>query len=167
MKGQISFVEFIVSTTLFVLFVSYFAFQILIYVPSYVAELKNERVRGEAYQISEMLVNDFGEPRSWNSVVAASRIGLAEQLSNRTNVINSSKITFLNTGCSGIGFDSVKRKLGTDLNFSLVLTNKQNNQVLLDCRPYFQTRVIYNSTIKRFFVVNNTPAELTVQVWSK
>ncbi len=34
--------------------------------PQFINEVKNERLKSEAYQISELLINDAGEPTDWN-----------------------------------------------------------------------------------------------------
>jgi hypothetical protein len=68
MKGQFS-VEYIVSMTIFIGFVTYIIFSIWRFIPNYLSELRNERIRSEAYQISELLINDPGEPMDWNKVV--------------------------------------------------------------------------------------------------
>lgn len=62
MKAQISFVEFIIAFSIFSVFVAYLFFRLLSFMPAYLNEIRSERVRSEAYQISELLINDPGEP---------------------------------------------------------------------------------------------------------
>ena len=69
MKAQISFVEYIVSFSIFSVFVAYLFFRLLSYMPAYLNELRGEKLRSEAYQLSEFLINDLGEPLSWASLV--------------------------------------------------------------------------------------------------
>ncbi len=64
MKGQFS-VEYIIAITLFVSFVFYIFFNMLKYLPAYSGAVSAEFVRSEAYQISELLLNDQGEPTVW------------------------------------------------------------------------------------------------------
>jgi len=64
MKAQISY-EYYFSLVLFVIFVLYVVFYVISTVPSYTREIKSQLLMSEAYQISELLVNDPGEPYSW------------------------------------------------------------------------------------------------------
>ncbi|MEM7826521.1 MAG: hypothetical protein QW451_02750, partial [Candidatus Aenigmatarchaeota archaeon] len=94
MKSQISFVEFITSMLIFSSFVTYFSIHSLSSASSYLAEIKMERLRSEAYQISELLINDPGEPLNWNVINFANvrRIGLLDHTQNKTNLLSKAKL---------------------------------------------------------------------------
>jgi len=67
MKGQLSFVEYLVSFLVFITFISYFFLRIINETPIFLNEIRNERIRAEAFQLSEILVNDPGEPINWET----------------------------------------------------------------------------------------------------
>jgi len=64
MKAQASF-EYYFSLVLFVMFATYIVFQTISVTSVYRREIRNRLLKTEAYQISELLVNDLGEPINW------------------------------------------------------------------------------------------------------
>jgi hypothetical protein len=64
MKSQLS-MEYYISLTIFILFIGYIFFQLILRSPQFIMEVENERLRSESYQISELLVNNPGEPINW------------------------------------------------------------------------------------------------------
>lgn len=101
-------------------FVTYFSIHSLSSASSYLAEIKMERLRSEAYQISELLINDPGEPLNWDVINFANvrRIGLLDHTQNKTNLLSKAKLDRLIFLCS-TDYNSLKRKFGTDLNFQI------------------------------------------------
>ena len=168
-KAQISFAEYLVAIVVFVTFASYFSSQLITFIPSYLVQLRNERVRGEAYQMTEILLNDPGFPINWHAAGGTRRIGLNDETKNVTNLISANKISALKSQCAGGGYSNVKRLLGTDLDFSITITviniNTGLPEAVHSCLPTaFVFRAI-NTTIKRFASINNTHfAELVMQV---
>ena len=90
MKGQLN-LEQIVAMTLFIAFSSYVFFTVFNLVPRYTSEVRSERLRSEAYQMSELLINDPGSPANWDKIVKPSRLGLSDETANLTNFISKSK----------------------------------------------------------------------------
>ncbi|MDI6798560.1 MAG: hypothetical protein QMD12_00985, partial [Candidatus Aenigmarchaeota archaeon] len=133
MKGQISFVEYLVSTTIFIAFTTYFFFNLVSLVPAYLNEIRSERVRSEAYQISEILVNDPGEPINWD-LSNVKRLGFSDENFNKTNLLSENKINMIGPNCIP-GYDEVKKLIGTDLDFMLVLIERPNGQLKMLCSP--------------------------------
>jgi len=169
MKAQISFAEYLVAIVVFISFVSYFSFQLANFLPAYMNQIKNERVRGEAYQLSELLVNDPGFPINWhNNIPATKRIGLSDETKNVTNLISVAKVSQLQTQCS-ISYASVKRWLGSEEDFSISITifSSENGlpMAVYGCIPPTPSVRLINTTIKRFAAINTTHfAELVLQV---
>jgi|GEM_PF-1696293 hypothetical protein len=64
MKAQASF-EYYFSLVLFIMFATYIVFQTISITSVYRREIRNRLLKTEAYQISELLVNDLGEPINW------------------------------------------------------------------------------------------------------
>ncbi|MEM5794508.1 MAG: hypothetical protein QXU07_04675 [Candidatus Aenigmatarchaeota archaeon] len=167
MKGELSFVEYIASMGIFISFVAYIFFLLLRYYPLYLQEMESERKRLEAYQISELLINDFGEPANWETLVLDSvkRIGLSDDLKNKTNLLNLAKINSLQSFCNQ-DYYKVKEKIGSDFDFSLILFDLSNNQLLINCFPPKVVITATNITVRRIAAFSSGGyAELIVQVW--
>ena len=133
MKAQISFVEFITALTIFIASVTYISFQISTFIPKYLNEVKAERVRSEAFQLSELLINDPGDPANWyafnfNNVI---RLGLSDERENKTNFLSQNKISKFNEFCSN--YLEVKKKLGLDYDFYLILKDGETGEEKINC----------------------------------
>jgi len=173
-KGQISFAEYLVAIVVFLSFASYFAFQLLYFFPTYLTQLRNEEIRSEAYQISELLINDAGYPINWQSVVQSSpssvqRIGLNDEMQNVTNLISTPKVYAFNSQCQGSGYSNIKNWLGTGNDFSVIISliNVTSGDVasILTCQTATPTVRAINVSITRFADINSTfYAQLIVQV---
>lgn len=175
MRGQISFAEYLVAIAVFLSFAAYFAFQLLYFFPIYLTQLKNEEIRSEAYQISEILINDPGHPINWQSVVqsnpsAVQRIGLNDETQNLTNLVSTSKIYSFNRTCQGNGYANVKSWLGTSHDFNVLIfifngTSGKFVPPVLQCQASRPVERKINVSIERFADINSTfYAELIVQV---
>jgi hypothetical protein len=167
MKGQISFVEYIVSFAVFSVFIAYMFFRLINYMPAYTDELRKEKIRSEAFQLSEYIINDPGSPINWDQGGAINRIGLSN-IANLTNYISVSKVQRLQTSCTN-NYNSVKAILGADYQFSISISDRGGispPSVSLYCAPSsFSTRTI-NATVKRAVSFDNGNfGELTVSVW--
>ena len=176
-KGQISFAEYLVALVVFISFVAYFSFQLLNFLPNYLTQIRSERVRSEGYQMSEILINDPGSPINWDRVPAdqINRAGLNDETKNLTNYISAAKILQLKNLCNNGGYSNIKRWLGSDLDFSILITVYNSNtgapeifcppEVSCSCKPPSYSIRAVNSTIKRFATVDsNHFAEIILQV---
>jgi hypothetical protein len=90
MKLQVGFEQF-AALSLFVFSVSFLISQLLSYYPTYINEVRRQTLLSEAYQISELLVNDAGYPINWNST-NVKRIGLLNESLNKPNVVSVLKV---------------------------------------------------------------------------
>jgi hypothetical protein len=168
MKGQLS-MEVIVCMAVFIIFVSYLFFQILGIKPFYIQQIKAERIRAEAYQISELLINDPGEPIDWTTT-NVKRIGLLDHAYNLTNLISWLKVGNLSSLCSS-NYEVVREKIGVkDYQFSIIV-NKTDGGVPVLCYPPPQTirGGFLNFTIERVVGINTgnniVPGKVIVGVW--
>src|SRR3989344_2339105 len=137
-KGQISFAEYLVAVVVFIAFIGYFSFQLVNFLPAYLGQIRNERVRGEAYQLSELLINDPGFPINWHvNIGATRRIGLSDETRNETNLISESKIEF-----------------------SILITVFNRNKSLAvsvyNCVPVNPSSRFIKTIIRRFAAINST-----------
>jgi len=165
MKGQFSF-EQLISLSIFIVFVTYFFFQFLALRPVYLKEVKSERIRAEAYQISELLINDPGYPVNWNTnPVQTQRIGLSDQTLNKVNLLSIYKINELNSQCAGDGYYNVKKWLGSDFDFSIFLADKPTGSLKINCYPPAIAVKGIKMTIRRIVAFNDSYGELILQMW--
>ncbi len=156
MKGQFTW-DYIVSIGAFIALVSYLSLQIVNTAPIGINTIKGEFLRSEAYQISELLINDPGEPKDWTTS-NVERLGFANENFNITNYISSRKISDINTMCAS-NYENVANLLGIDMknyNFSLVMIDRTDGNVIIsDCKsPLLITKSI-NVTIKRYAAIDN------------
>lgn len=165
MKAQISFVEFLVSLTVFIVFVGYFSTQIVNTVPVYLNQLRTESLRAEAFQVSEMLVNDPGYPINWPTSGAV-RIGFSDETRNQTNYLSLQKIQAIGPNCAP-GYNTLTSLIGAAYNFSLTIINDTNGNggVLLSCSPSSIVARQVNVTIKRYVFFGSGYGELILQMW--
>ena len=179
MKGQISF-DYYVSLIIFVFFAVYFLFQITNLVPNFVGLMEEQRIRSEAYQISELLINDVGNPNDWDSLVPGSessinRIGMSDETRNSTNLLAISKINDLESVCTTQGHEFLRSRMGTDLQFSVFVIDRTDDSVLLDCLPPNVNTTTGEPFLRGFSVSasrivafdDGNYGELRLQVWKQ
>jgi hypothetical protein len=168
MKGQLS-MEVIVCMVVFIIFVSYLFFQILGIRPFYIQQIKAEKIRAEAYQISELLINDPGEPIDWIAT-KVNRTGLSDHSFNLTNLISWSKVENLSSLCNR-SYELAREKIGVkDYQFSILVSRIDGGSPLL-CYPSPQIVKggFLNFTIERVVGINTgsniVPGKVIVRVW--
>ncbi len=148
MKSQVGFEQFF-SLLLFVSSVSFLIYQFISYYPAYVDELKRQALFSEAYQISELLVNDPGEPSNWNNlnINQVKRIGLLNQTLNKPNVISLSKVSIANNTCNN-NYERFKQLLDlkNDINFVVYMEGR----VVANCSRSLGERAVKISRIVSF-----------------
>ena len=172
MKGQIT-VEYLIS---FVIFIGLIAYTYLSYssnIPRFTEDVRKETIRSEAYQISEILVNNPGQPVNWQSA-NIKRIGLLDERFNKTNLISKAKIDKLknNYDCNyPANYSYIMSKLKANRNFSFIIseidwTNGNRNTLYLCNPPTFFSSM--NITIQRIAAYNDSgtikPAEIIIQM---
>jgi hypothetical protein len=120
MKLQVGFEQF-AALSLFVFSVSFLISQLLSYYPTYINEVRRQTLLSEAYQISELLVNDAGYPINWNST-NVKRIGLLNESLNKPNVVSVLKVLNASYLCN-TNYPKFKQLLDlkNDINFVVYL----------------------------------------------
>ncbi|MEM7825181.1 MAG: hypothetical protein QXO27_04380 [Candidatus Aenigmatarchaeota archaeon] len=168
MKAQISFVEYLVAFVIFVSFVGYFSFQLVRLIPEYLNQIRMQRIKSEAYQISELLMNDPGYPINWN-VGNVQRLGLSDETKNLTNFLSLNKINAIGDGINLCkpGYENVKKWVGSDYDFSIIFIRKSPapELTLIGCRPSVTAVKAINVTIRRIAFFGSGYGELIVQMW--
>jgi hypothetical protein len=174
MKGQISFVEYLAALTLFIISVTYIAFQLIGFIPSYLNTVSEERARIDTYQISELLVNDPGNPINWYSSSSILRMGLSNESLNATNFLSLQKIQSLNNYCNAKGgYDNVRRNISAIRNFTIILFNRTKTSgqcvpapfcVLINCTPSEPYSSLITVSVRRIISIDsNDIGELIVE----
>jgi len=168
-KGQFSY-DYFISLVIFILAVVYIVFQIIAMRPAYLNEVRNEILRSETYQVSELLVNDAGQPHDWN-VANVKRIGLSSDV-NKTNYLSAAKIGKLASLCPPAGYSSSFVKLfGVDEKYqvSIIVKNTTpcSSLILADCHPSSQIAArTVNTSVKRVVAIDaRCYGEVMVQMW--
>src|SRR4030042_873859 len=162
MKAQLS-IEYYVSLTIFILFVGYIFFQLIIRSPQFIVEVQNERLRSESYQISELLINDPGEPIVWNQA-NVKRIGLSSNL-NETNLLSNEKISALQSICN-TDYEKIRKLIGTEYYVSIELTNMTSGEKLIVCTsPISVTKKTKVATTRIVALDSKDFGELVLQLW--
>lgn len=171
-------IDFYVAVITFIIIVVYFLFQISSIVPNFINQIEEQRLMSEAYQVSEILVNDIGQPKNWDTLIGnvgqISRIGLSDQNTNKTNLIATNKVDALRYMCLGQkGYMDVKHRLGmNELNFSVFVVNRQTGSIdTCAGEDADETTGLprikgFTATVTRILAFNDgTYGDLKVQVW--
>lgn len=164
MKAQLS-IDYIVSLIIFIGFVFYIFLQLLSYGPPYISEIEKQRLRSEAYQISELLINDPGAPLDWNST-KVNRTGLSDSTKNKTNVLSINKINNFTQICNGSNdYNRMKSLIDTEYQFSIELINRASSQLLINCTPPQPIAKAVKAEIRRTVAFGLGYGELIVRMW--
>lgn len=167
MKAQLSF-DFYFSIVVFIIFVSSLFFKLITFFPLYSEEITSQRLRSEAFQLSEILVDNVGYPGNWHTDAAnAKLLGLLDETKNKTNLVSLSKITALKNLCQS-DFNKVLQIMDVSDGFSVLLAKRSVDppQELLGCLPA-DTTGRGRAEVKRIVAFGPDFGELTVQVWKK
>ncbi|MCS7093628.1 MAG: hypothetical protein RMJ18_00335 [Candidatus Aenigmarchaeota archaeon] len=142
MKTQSGY-EFYVALMIFITSVVFLFYEIVVYYPAFSVELKKEVLYSQAYKISQLLINDPGEPRNWYLDISnAKRIGLQNESFQTLNVLSQVKAIALNSTCNQ-NYDTFKKLLGVNYNISIVF-KLTNNSYVINC-----TRVMYGENVAK------------------
>ncbi len=164
LKGQLS-VGYYVSIVLFLGVLGYLTFQLFQTIPLNINSLGSESTRIEAYQISELLVNDGGHPNNWNTkpINEIKRLGLLDSTQNKTNLLSSQKISQFRTICNN--YNDIKNLLDIQNEISINFVNYATNE-RWSCKSGGQSSFSFNVT-RIISIDGNALGEITVQVWQK
>jgi len=152
---------------LFVMFAMYVVFQTISVTSVYRAEVRNRLIKTEAYQISELLVNDLGEPANWDTSSEVKRIGLSDESMNRTNILSTNKIQAFNQSCS-TDYQLVASKLGIveEYQFEVFIVDLTSGALLASCSPPTRTSRGSIAEVTRIAALDTESyAKITVRVW--
>lgn len=174
MKAQLT-VQYLASFVFFIGLILYIYFSYSANIPAFMEEVEKEDVRSKAFQLSEILVNDPGDPEDWWDEIkypspdSINRIGFSDESSNKPNLISMRKIMRFSTLCS-----DAQQKLALERPFSVHVFNVSQTtgerNLLAECvSPGFPT-ISINATVRRITALNNTEtnelelAEVIVQM---
>lgn len=158
-------VEYLTVLVLFLVFSTYFVFRMLDQKPAYLAEVQLEIFRSESYRLSEMLIDDAGDPADWRAGTAGiARIGLSDETANVTNTVSEAKLSAMKQMCAdSAGYASVKSLAGASHDFSLVRISSSGAAETV-CSPGATGDV--RASITRFVAFDTGDyGQIIVQMW--
>lgn len=156
MKGQLS-IEYLISFVLFIALIGYIYLQYTRNIPYFIDEVKKEDKRAKAFQLSEILINDYGEPENWHTLPdnQIKRIGLSDNNIGQNNFVSKDKIDRLRNECNEKSTNIIKW-VGLNQSFSILIFEIDQNDgtripLISNCR--ILPKIIIeslNTTIKRY-----------------
>jgi len=155
-KGQLT-IEYMFTFIAFIGLIIFIYSQYSSNIPVFINEIKKEDSRSKAYQLSELLLNDPGEPSDWdNDIDSSDRIGFSDENENKQNLLSYEKIDNLNSWCLPINnnYINLQKKLALNQTFSIRfynITDTGLRDILLDCSPPQDliTKTELNTTVRR------------------
>lgn len=170
-KAQLSF-DFYFALVVFVVFISSVFFKLITFFPFYSSEITNQIIRSEAYQISEILINDVGYPGNWYdgdkvSITDIKRLGLSDEIKNKTNILSTSKITAFDTLCKTEGHDKILELLDIKDGFWVLLKRIDPPGVLIECSQEESVTKARADITRIVAFDDGSFGELRLSVWKK
>lgn len=168
--------QYLASFIFFIGLIVYIYFAYAENIPNYIEEVEKEDLRSKAYQLSEILINDNGQPINWDHLADNQilRVGLSDETSNKTNLISLDKVSKLDNMCGNTDaeFQKIQQKLAMEKPFSIYVFNISQTdgqrKLLLDCFPSKFPKKVLNATVKRIVALKSSNsidlAELIVQM---
>lgn len=165
--------DFYAALIIFLALIAYITFQLFQTVPASSKNLKEEVIKIEAYQLSELLINDGGYPLDWYdatkypSITDIKRIGLSDSTKNITNFLSSQKITRFKTLCSS--FNNIKSLLDikNEASFTIIEHDLAGDVVFSNCKSTEAKTTSFNVSRTALIAGTSYPTEIIVEVWRK
>lgn len=173
-KGQIS-LDYIISLVVFMTITLYIAFQVMRFAPLYLKEIREETLRSEAYQVSELLINDPGLPKYWDSLQVSQRdtikrLGLSDN-SSRMNLVSIDKANEFEQICNiENDYAMVEDRMGLDetgYNMHVTLVDLVEDTIIIDnCQSTITSEGRQTAVVRRIVALTNgNYAELVLRMW--
>jgi len=163
-RAQVN-IEFILSVSIFLLIVSVLSYDILGSLPEFHREAVKDMSISRAYQISEILLRDEGDPKNWDDLEEEiKRIGLSD---GRDFFLSDSKITELNNLCN-TDYQNILKLFGIEKNIMVVnITNLDGESVVggTVCSPPIISETAPKLWIRRFGILNDKIVKVDVLVY--
>jgi hypothetical protein len=150
-KGVID-IEFILAVVVFLSAITFVSYVIIGNVPALHRESLSEDLRSRAYQVSQLLLFDQGEPADWDTnPLSVQRLGLS---TGEAYTISSAKITALATVCGD--YNNLKSLLSQDFTKDVKISVVDAaGTSLLDCGPAVNTTIIPEFPVVRYAVLQD------------
>jgi len=150
LKGQLT-IEYMLSFVAFIALMIFIYFQYSSNIPNFMFEVDKENSRSKAYQLSELLLNDPGDPVNWDETTV-DRPGLSSEIENKRNLISLVKIENFQNLCSN--YQDLQGKLAFNQPFSIYFNRIEGDgsrSRLLSCNPPETLKEItkINATVRR------------------
>ncbi len=162
--------DFYVALIVFLGVLAYVSFQLFQTVPATYTNVKEESLRIDAYQLSELLVNDGGYPLDWDTrpLAEIKRIGLSDSTKSITNYLSRSKIDRLKTICeTPTGYQDVKNILDIQNEMSITfIEHTLPVDSMWICKSSLPSNKKTAFNVSRTVTIDGTAfAEIIVEAW--
>lgn len=166
MKAQLSY-DYYFALILFVIFIASLFFKLITFFPAYSDVITTQRLRAEAYQISEILINDVGQPGNWHADIPnAKRLGLSDDAANKTNLIADVKLIAFRGLCNS-NYNRVVELLDIKDGFLATVVKIKDPPERFECLPD-EVSARIRAEITRIVAFNDGSfGNLTVSVWKR
>ena len=169
MKAQLSY-DYYFALILFVIFIASLFFRLITFFPAYSDVITTQRLRAEAYQISEILVNDVGHPGNWHTDAPlfsnVKRLGLSDEIQNKTNLIANVKTIAFDFLCE-TNYNRVLQLLDISDGFLVTIVKIKDPPERFECLPA-EVSARIRTEITRIVALNDGSfGNLTVSVWKR
>lgn len=155
-KGMMN-IEFMVSVLVFLLTIGFILINIAGNLIPLHRDAELDAIRSRAYQLSQIIVFDEGDPKNWEVLGNATRVGLS---TGDKYVMSSAKISSFNATCNSNYDNLLEMYFGnTKLLFSINITDSSGKN-LLDCGKLTSPQV----SLKRFAVLDTTKDMLKIEI---
>lgn len=159
MKKGVADIEFTLSVIVFLSIITFVTFVIISNIPLLRSESYNNDLRSRAYEVSQLMMFDTGEPANWTNATVK-RIGFS---AGERYSISIDKINNFSALCSApSGYQSVKAMLGQ--NFTDIRVNITAPGVNVQCGSQVTKTSRTEFAITRFGVINSTNATMMLSV---
>ena len=158
-KGQLN-LGFIVAVMLLAFMIFGIVLMVLRSIPAFTDEAEQSNLRANAESLSVLLFEDPGNPINWDGTL--DRVGLAK-LDYSNSVVNGELDQGKISSLAALPYSTAKSSLNSSVDFSIKI--EQGASVLLNYKPEIVPTSENVVVIKRFMVINNNAANVTLRVW--
>jgi len=159
LRKGVADIEFTLSVIVFLSIITFVTFVIISNIPLLRSESYNNDLRARAYEISQLLMFDTGEPANWTNATVK-RLGLS---SGERYSVSMDKANNLSALCSAPGgYQAVKSLLGQNL--TDVRINITAPGANVQCGPQITRTSRTEFSITRIGMINATNATMTMAV---
>ncbi len=170
-KGIVD-IEFVISILVFLTVLTFVTYSVIAMIPRLHQVSFNQDIKSKAFQLSELMMFDEGEPKDWGTNAAVTTIDDIERMgfsSGRDYSLDTNKISKFNAFCNAPGnYAKMKDLLGLDYTNDVLVDIKIiGGATVASCHPVAVSNVRARTTLVRLGLDSANPStvyEMTVSV---